>query len=190
MLTSGTLSPLHTWSAELGIEFPAMISNKHVISPQQVLVSCIKKNNEQMMFDFNNRNNRGMMSDLGQMLLRLSETVPNGVLVMFSSYALLQNIKNTLYDLGLWNKINMNKYIYEEPKEQAKLADTLKTYGKMAHTKKGAFMFAVFRGKISEGIDLSDELCRAVVVIGVPFPPVKDLKIVNKKEYLTTRCQQ
>jgi Rad3-related DNA helicase len=50
-------------------------------------------------------------------------------------------------------------------------------------------MFAVFRGKISEGIDLSDELCRAVVVVGVPFPPVKDLKVLNKREYLDARAK-
>ena len=75
---------------------------------------------------------------------------------MFSSYALMQSIKNTLNDLNIWKKINGNKYIYEEPKEQSKLAETLTIYGKMAHTSKGAFMFAVFRGKISEGIDLSD----------------------------------
>ena len=32
-------------------------------------------------------------------------------------------------------------------------------------------MFAVQRGKVAEGIDFSDELCRAVLLIGVPYPP-------------------
>lgn len=34
----------------------------------------------------------------------------------------------------------------------------------------GAVMFCVCRGKISEGIDFADELARAVVVIGIPYP--------------------
>ena len=38
-------------------------------------------------------------------------------------------------------------------------------------------MFAVCRGKVSEGIDFADELCRAVFLIGVPFPKVTDKKI-------------
>jgi Rad3-related DNA helicase len=42
-------------------------------------------------------------------------------------------------------------------------------------------MFAVSRGKVSEGIDFSDELCRAVFMIGIPYPPIKDIKIASKK---------
>lgn len=34
----------------------------------------------------------------------------------------------------------------------------------------GALFFAVFRGKVSEGIDFSDNYCRAVVTLGIPFP--------------------
>ncbi len=33
---------------------------------------------------------------------------------------------------------------------------------------------------MSEGIDFTDELCRGIFMIGIPFPPVKDLKIVLK----------
>lgn len=31
-------------------------------------------------------------------------------------------------------------------------------------------MFCVCRGKITEGIDFSDNLCRAVCLVGVPYP--------------------
>lgn len=33
------------------------------------------------------------------------------------------------------------------------------------------------RGKVSEGLDFSDDNARAVVTIGIPFPNVKDLQV-------------
>lgn len=42
-------------------------------------------------------------------------------------------------------------------------------------------MFAVCRGKVAEGIDFSDKLCRAVFIVGIPFPPIQDKKIEQKK---------
>lgn len=40
----------------------------------------------------------------------------------------------------------------------------------------GAVMFAVARGKVSEGLNLPDDLCRCVIIVGVPFPNLKDAK--------------
>ena len=42
---------------------------------------------------------------------------------------------------------------------------------------RGAALFAVCRGKASEGIDFADDMCRAVVVVGLPFPPMMDPKV-------------
>lgn len=47
----------------------------------------------------------------------------------------------------------------------------------------GALLLAVYRGKISEGLDLKDDNCRAVVAAGIPYPAFKDPKVVLKREF-------
>lgn len=48
----------------------------------------------------------------------------------------------------------------------------------------GAVFFAICRGKVSEGLDFSDGKGRAVIVTGIPYPPLRDPKVVLKRQYL------
>ena len=38
-------------------------------------------------------------------------------------------------------------------------------------------IIAVYRGKMSEGVDFKDAYCRAVFCVGIPFPSAKDNRI-------------
>jgi regulator of telomere elongation helicase 1 len=49
---------------------------------------------------------------------------------------------------------------------------------------KGACFLAVCRGKVSEGLDFSDNNGRAVIITGLPYPPFKDPRVVLKQQYL------
>lgn len=120
ILTSGTLSPLDFWEVEMGILFKTKVSTKHVIKPSQIMVECIQKSLPStpeegpinMMFDYKNQNNRNLIRDLGGMLIRLAEAVPNGILIMFSSYSLMDKIHWGLVDMKIWEKLNFIKEIY------------------------------------------------------------------------------
>lgn len=59
-----------------------------------------------------------------------------------------------------------------------------KYYEKIKEKRSGACMFAVCRGKISEGIDFADDNGRAVIVTGLPFPLYTDPKVILKRRYL------
>lgn len=50
----------------------------------------------------------------------------------------------------------------------------------------GAVFLAVCRGKVSEGIDFSDDNARVVIIVGIPFPNKNDIKVMLKKEYNDT----
>jgi regulator of telomere elongation helicase 1 len=43
---------------------------------------------------------------------------------------------------------------------------------------------------MSEGIDFADCHCRAVVIVGIPYPPLMEPRIVLKKKFLADRVMQ
>lgn len=49
----------------------------------------------------------------------------------------------------------------------------------------GALLIAVYRGKVSEGLDFIDDNARAVIAIGIPFPSSVDIQVMAKKEFNT-----
>lgn len=48
----------------------------------------------------------------------------------------------------------------------------------------------VCRGRISEGLDFSDNAARCVCIVGIPYPQSKDPKVILKKEYLDARQRE
>lgn len=53
---------------------------------------------------------------------------------------------------------------------------------------KAAIFMGVCRGKVAEGLDFADINGRAVIITGLPYPPLKDPKIILKRRYLDACC--
>lgn len=47
----------------------------------------------------------------------------------------------------------------------------------------GAAMFAVMGGRLSEGVNFSDGLARAVVIVGLPFPNVMNAEVAERASH-------
>ena len=45
-------------------------------------------------------------------------------------------------------------------------------------------MFIIVKGRCSEGINFSGDLCRCLVVVGIPYLPKKDPAVTDKMNYL------
>ena len=54
----------------------------------------------------------------------------------------------------------------------------------------GAVLMGVCRGRISEGLDFSDNAARCVIIVGIPYPQMTDPKVILKKEYLDAKLQK
>lgn len=191
ILTSGTLSPLDSYEFELGIDFEVKLENPHVINDDQLCVIVARKGPNGIPFNSSyTKKSDEYKEEIGNFVVSLSRVIPDGMLIFFPSYSslqeTLQNWKiNKIEDKTIWETIDTNKKIIIEPKESSQLQKSIKDYEyEIDNGNKGAIYMAVCRGKASEGIDFSHRYGRAVLVIGLPFPPHKDPKIVLKMAYL------
>lgn len=63
-----------------------------------------------------------------------------------------------------------------EPKDSSKYQSTMDAFYKSIFNPKknektnGAILMGVCRGRISEGLDFSDNAARCVMVVGIPYP--------------------
>ena len=48
----------------------------------------------------------------------------------------------------------------------------------------GAILMGVCRGRISEGLDFSDNAARCVIVVGIPYPQMTDPRVMLKQNFL------
>ena len=83
------------------------------------------------------------------------------------------------------------KTLLKEPKDPSQYQITMDRYytSIFEDDKKGAILMGVCRGRISEGMDFSDDAARCVIIVGIPYPMVSDPKIVLKKDYLDRKCR-
>lgn len=148
------------------------------------------------------------MQSLGQLVYYASKIIPHGVLVFFPSYYVLeqtidywrvfilffifQKIFFFIFEFfffkknNLWQKIGEIKGIFIESKGSKECTETVNKYYERIKDQRGngAIMFAVCRGKMSEGIDFSNDNGRAVIITGLPYPPYKDQRVILKQQYL------
>ncbi|TMW51728.1 hypothetical protein DOY81_003220 [Sarcophaga bullata] len=186
ILTSGTLAPLKPLIAELAIPITQTLENPHIVKSSQVYVRIIGSgpDREQLISNYQNRDNPKYISSLGSTILNVARIVPDGLLVFFPSYPLLNQCVNLWQASGLWSDISRYKPIYVEPRRKDEFVTTMESFYQSIKDSKGACFMAVCRGKVSEGLDFADRNGRAVIITGLPFPPLKDPKVILKKQYL------
>uniref|UniRef100_A0A8C9NCV6 DNA 5'-3' helicase n=1 Tax=Serinus canaria TaxID=9135 RepID=A0A8C9NCV6_SERCA len=190
VLTSGTLSPMDSFSSELGVKFSIQLEANHVIRNSQVWVGTVGAgpSGRELCATFQHTETFEFQDEVGALLLAVCQTLGQGILCFLPSYKMLDKLKDRWMHTGLWRNLEDVKTVIAEPQGGAKsdFDELLKIYYdaiKCKGEKDGALLIAVCRGKVSEGLDFCDENARAVVTIGIPFPNVKDLQVELKRKY-------
>ncbi|KPP74356.1 Fanconi anemia group J protein-like, partial [Scleropages formosus] len=190
VLTSGTLSPMGSFSSELGVNFSIQLEASHVISKSQVWVGTLGNGPQgrKLCATFQHAETFAFQDEVGALLVRICQAVARGVLCFLPSYKMLDKLRERWTNTGLWEQIEQRKIIVTEPRGGARsdFDELLQSYYdaiKDPGHRDGALLIAVCRGKVSEGLDFTDDNARAVVTIGIPFPNIKDLQVELKMKY-------
>lgn len=193
LLTSGTLAPLGSFAQELSIPFPVRLENPHVIDPSQVWIGVVPRGPQghALNSSYQTRNAPEYKEDLGNAIVNFARIVPDGLLVFFPSYRVLQTCKETWTTPGaggatVWERISHWKAPVLEPHNAALFPAAAEDFRAKLDdpSYKGAAFFAVCRGKASEGLDFSDRAGRAVVITGIPYATKTDPKVQIKQQVL------
>lgn len=193
ILTSGTLSPLDSFASELQTSFTITLEADHVVDKSHVWAGVIPWGPTKVKLDgtYKSINTFGFQDELGRVIEQVTATTPHGVLCFVSSYTTIDTLVTRWKQTGQFDKLCAIKEVIIEPRRASnKVFDkTLKRFYTIIAdevakgSNGGALLFAVYRGKCSEGIDFTDSNCRAVLAVSIPFPSLNDQKIKLKKEY-------
>lgn len=132
------------------------------------------------------------LSDLAMTLQNVCNVVPGGVVCFFGSYDFMETFYKHLDESGTLERIRSRKKVFKEPRAGGQLTEKmLIDYARAVKQKDapnahGAFLLSVIGGKLSEGLNFSDDLGRCVCIVGLPFPNKNSPELAERMKYLDT----
>ncbi|XP_061866258.1 ATP-dependent DNA helicase DDX11 isoform X2 [Colius striatus] len=199
IIAGGTMQPVSDFREQLlsraGVG-PARVvefSCGHVIPPENILpiILCSGPSNQQLEFTYQMRDLPQMMDETGRILCNLCNVIPGGVVCFFPSYEYEKQVYAHWERTGLLTRLATKKKIFQEPKKANQVDQVLVEYakciqrcGQAGGQMTGALLLSVVGGKMSEGINFSDDLGRCVIMVGMPYPNIKSPELQEKMTWL------
>ncbi|CAN8212736.1 unnamed protein product [Coccothraustes coccothraustes] len=199
IIAGGTMQPVADFREQLlccaGVD-PARIvefSCGHVIPPENILpiILCSGPSNQQLEFTYQTRDLPQMMDETGRILCNLCNVIPGGVVCFFPSYEYEKQVYGHWEKSGLLSRLAARKKIFQEPKKANQVEQVLVEYAKCIKRcsqtggqMTGALLLSVVGGKMSEGINFSDDLGRCVIMVGMPYPNIRSPELQEKMTWL------
>ncbi|CRK13438.1 hypothetical protein BN1723_010021, partial [Verticillium longisporum] len=178
------LSPTHAFSS-IATSARAVILRHSAIKPLRPNAGCFTSCD------------KAMVNQLGLAILNMCAVVPDGIVVFFPSYGYLDEVVAAWESTAagestpIWTRMQQRKAVFKESKGGSS-EEVLTLYSEAilgdgtsdAPKPRGALLLSVVGGKMSEGINFSDRLGRAVVVVGLPYPNMHSPEWKAKTEYV------
>ena len=172
----------------------------HIVPSSHISTYVIQAGPSNVSFDFRhgNRDKTSLVYELFWSVYNICQTVPHGVVLFFTSYAYMDYVVETWRKAILTPQLAAIKHICIEKRKSSPRdgkarheppEDTWDNYSSLVKksttdpTLKGSILLSVMGGRLSEGINFSDDLARAVVIVGMPYPDLKDPILKEKLKF-------
>lgn len=183
ILTGGTLDPKEEF-VRLFSSLPASrfvtYDFDHVAPADSLLLSIVSQgtDNQPLKLDYAGCRKEAALLSLSETVLKLCEIVPNGLVCFFPSFDYLKRFAGYISREGYQQQYAQFKAVIYDDRKTA-----FPDFTREAATPRGAVLFTVVRGSLSEGINFKHEIGRCVVVIGQPYPNIREAEVKAKMEY-------
>ena len=161
-------------------------------------------------YSFASRNTVHVLDETGRLLLDLCYLIPGGLVLFFPSYDYLDVIYSRWESTRILQQIQVKagKKVFREPKNSSLVSRILTEYSRvnqgrscapskssvtMKETKdhsldsssisSGGILLSVVGGKVSEGINFNDDMCRCVILVGMPYANSQSASLKEKMSF-------
>mmetsp|Transcript_32233 Transcript_32233/g.60172 ORF Transcript_32233/g.60172 Transcript_32233/m.60172 type:complete len:837 (+) Transcript_32233:57-2567(+) len=166
-------------------------SGGHVVPQDHIFARFVTHGPEGHLLDFRKdaRNNGNQLSELRSMLASAAAKTPGGTVFFFPSFEYLGSVAPQAGVRIGGREVFVEVRASSEGRGlNSESGDhVLRSFAAAVRRDGGALLLAVSGGKLSEGIDFKDDLCRLVAVVGLPYPNASDLSLVEKMKFLDAR---
>uniref|UniRef100_A0A0P4W9K1 Helicase ATP-binding domain-containing protein n=1 Tax=Scylla olivacea TaxID=85551 RepID=A0A0P4W9K1_SCYOL len=199
VVAGGTMQPISEFKNQLFLSAGGEESRVqhfscgHVVPAKQLLPVVLPQGPTGLTLDFTyqHRTDPKVLDELGRVLVNVCTVVPGGVVCFLPSYDYEHKVHAHFTSSGVLTRLSAKKKVFWEPKKANQLDAVLNDYAKTikltaSNTSgmSGSLLLSVVGGKMSEGINFSDELGRCVVMVGLPYPNTHSPELKEKMLYL------
>ncbi|KAH8235971.1 hypothetical protein KR032_011625 [Drosophila birchii] len=190
VIAGGTMQPTQELKEQLFATCQDRVVERfysHVVPDDAVLPFVIPNGPKgaPLRFNFAQRGSPEMLQELAMVLQNLCQVIPGGVVCFLPSYDYLDKVHKHLEQSGSLERISRKKSVFREVSGSAdQLLEKYAKAIKESTGSAGALLLSVVGGKLSEGLNFADDLGRAVLVVGLPYPNRQSPELEQRMRHL------
>ena len=130
------------------------------------------------------RHDAGIMRNYSNMIVKLSEAMPDGILCMFPNMRSLKDIGLDFYD-----EILEKKLIFAESPDIYETSKGVSGYKIACENGRGAVFMGLLRGKVLGNIAFDNRCARCMIVFGIPIEYSRPREFLARARYFKAKKQ-